>query len=229
MAPRSMANLPSRITLTHGLMVVAALLTFVGVSSVLRDRAETVDVLVAATSIQSGATVLPTQLDVVTVRAADPLVEHFVRPADFVGGQAGRTIGAGEPVLSGDVVPIESGLGVRTFSLPIDERVVDGLGLLAGDRVDVVGFDTDGWIGVVAADLKVTRLPGSGSPGNFGGSLGPMFLTVEVTTQQVLRLVEALRVDDVEIVRSTGAPTLSPDLSSENSLENRVTNSEGGA
>ena len=97
-------------------------------------------------------------------------------------------------------------MAVNVFD--IDDRVIDGLDLRVGDRVDVVGFDSEGVVGLVAVDLEVARLSSVSSVGGLGASLGPAFVTVQVTGEEVLRLVVALRVDDVEIVRSTGAPEL---------------------
>ncbi|MFT7597826.1 MAG: Flp pilus assembly protein CpaB [Acidimicrobiales bacterium] len=197
----------TRFSFAHGLMVVAALTTFAAVSSVLRDRSATVEVLVADADLSRGAAVELHHLRSVTLPASDPLVVHFLAPGDFASAQIRRPIGAGEPILRSDLAPLDTGLGQRTFSLPVADRVLAGLALATGDRVDVIGIGESGRPVFVVTDVGVARLPAAVATG-FGGSLGAAFLTIEVDEQQALALVAALRVADVEIVRSTGAPAV---------------------
>lgn len=198
---------PSGLTLTHGLMVVSALLTFVAVSSVLGDRSATVEVLVVRSAVEDGAPVRADNLEVVNLAVGHPLLDQLTPTSGFDEGLAQRPIAAGEPLLRSDVLVIGPGAGGRTFTVPVDERVIEGLALRRGDRVDVVGVNSSGHVEVVASDLEVARLPDSDA-GGFTGSLGASFVTVEVTPDEVLHLVAALRVEQVEIVRSTGAPPL---------------------
>lgn len=199
---------PSGLTLTHGLMVVSALLTFVAVSAVLEDRSATIEILVARSPIEDGAPVLADNLTGVNIGAEHPLLDQLTPTLAFSEGLARRPIAAGEPLLASDVLVMGSTAGGRTFTVPVDDRVIEGLALRPGDRVDVVGANRAGHIDVVAANLEVTRLPDIAGAGGFAGSLGSSFVTVEATPAEVIDLVEALRVDQLEIVRSTGAPPL---------------------
>ncbi len=211
--PRPVSRIaPTGLTLTHGLMVISGLLTFLAVSSVLEDRSATVDVLVARESIEDGAPVRVDDLTAVPIAVGHPLLDQLTPILAFDEGLARRPIAAGEPVLRSDVLAVGAEAGGRTFTVPVDDRVIDGLALRPGDRVDVVGVNGNGQVDVVASDLEVTRLPDTGTAGGLTGSLGGSFVTVEVTPAQVINLIAALRVEQVEIVRSTGAPSLAPPL-----------------
>lgn len=186
-------------------MVFAALVTFVAVSAALRDRRATVDVLVASNDLSRGQVVAPTDFDVVALPTSGTLLDTWMTPLDDASGQLIRPLAEGEPLLGSDLVPIEDGSASRTFTIPVDDRVLDGLGLIAGDRVDVVGTAPNGLPSFVVGAVRVVRLPDGSTGSPLSGRLGPGFVTVEVNEQQVLALVAALRVDAVDIVRSTGA------------------------
>ena len=208
-SPQVLARLaPSGLTLAHGLMVISALLTFVAVSSVLEDRSATVEVLVVRSTIQDGAPVRADNLTAITIAAGHPLVDQLTPALAFDEGLARRPLQPGEPLLRSDVLVVEGRGGARTFTVPVDDRVIEGLALRPGDRIDIVGVGASGGIDVVASDLEVARLPDGSATGGFAGSVGSSFVTVEVTPAEVINLVAALRVDEVEIVRSTGAPPL---------------------
>lgn len=196
---------PPRLTLAHGLMVLAALVTFVAVSAALRDRRATVEVLVAADDLDSGRVVDASDFTVLSVPASAASLDAWVGPLDEPSGQLARPLSPGEPLLRSDLVAVEDGLASRTFSIPVEDRVIDGLGLIVGDRVDVVGLTVDGLPSFVVGGVRVVRLPAASTGSSLSGRLGPGFVTVEVDERQVLALVTALRVEAVDVVRSTGA------------------------
>ena len=198
-----------RPTLAHGVMVLAGLATFVLVTVALRDRSATVEVLVAAETIEAGTTLSGAALRPVTIDAGSGLVDALL-PADRVDPSLTvvRPLVAGEPVLRADLVPGASGRGLRTVALPVEHLVLDGLGLRVGDRVDVVAVDPAGVPRFVAVDVSVGRLPGSGPVGLGRSADSSSWLTVEVSDQQALDLAAASAVGDLVVVRSTGAAPL---------------------
>ena len=196
-------------------MVVAGLGTFVATAAVLEDRSATVEVLVASVDVERGELIDPSSFDVVFVPSNHPLIDQFAEPGPRAEAQAARTIAAGEPLLATDLVAVSAARSPRTFVVPIGDRVVDGLGLVVGDRVDVlappprstvVGGDGGATMTgeFVAKGLRVARLP-TESAGGFVAASSPGFVTVEVTEDELARLVGALAVGEVAVARSTGA------------------------
>lgn len=203
-----------RFSLAHGCMVVAALVTFVAVTSVLRERNEMRSVAIARTELAAGSTIdgqaITAGFDVVSVRADSPLLDGVANPAAIPTGQLSRPIGAGEALRSTDVVPVESGSAVRTMTIAVDDVTLTGLGLQVGDAVDVIGATGDGTLDFVVAGVRIARLPGGTTAGGAFAVRADAFVTVEVSDAEALRIVGALRAGDVEIVRSTGAASLNP-------------------
>jgi Flp pilus assembly protein CpaB len=196
-----------RPTLAHGVMVLAGLVTFVLVAAALRDRAATVDVLVAATPIEAGTPLEQAPLSSVAVAAGSGLLAELVPAED---GRAelivARTVAAGEPLLRADLVPDVGATGLRTVALPVERLVIDGLGLRPGDRVDVIAVDPDGSSGFVAVDVGVARLPGEGGLGlGRTAETATTWLTIGVSDQQALDVAAASGRGRVVVVRSTGA------------------------
>ncbi len=204
-----------RFSLAHACMVVAALVTFVAVTSILRERNEMRTVAIARTELAAGSTIdgqsMDAGFDVVSVRADSPLLDGVANPTAIPSGQLSRPIAAGEPLRSTDVVPVESGSAIRTITVAVDEVTLTGLGLQVGDAVDVIGAADDGTLGFVVAGVRVARLPGGTAAGGAFAVREDAFVTVEVSDAEALRIVGALRAGDVEIVRSTGAAALSPE------------------
>lgn len=195
----------TRLTLAHGLMVVAGLVTFVLVASVLQKREATVEVLVATSDIAAGATVTEADFDVVDISAADPLLPVLLSQLP-AGSVVTSALAAGEPLLRSDVVVAGGVASGRTFTLEVDRLVVDGLGLAIGDRVDVIGVDAGGRVGFVVVDVAVSRLPGDAQGSAFAAAASrSAWVTVTVDEAQALALSGARRLGAIELVRSTGA------------------------
>ncbi len=125
---------------------------------------------------------------------------------------AGRVrigLAAGEPLLARDLLPLGVAAVGRTFAIPIETTVIDGLGLQAGDRVDVIGADGDGAMHYVVADAEVVRLPATaGSTAFAAASSRSAWVTVAVDDREALLLSQALGQGSVELVRSTGSAAI---------------------
>lgn len=190
-------------------MVLAALLTFLAVSSALRDRRETIEVLVAANDLERGRVVATSDFVVLAVPRSTASFQSWMTPVDQPVGQLIRGLSGGEPLLRSDLVAVEDGLSSRTLTVPVEDRVLHGLGLVVGDRVDLVGVSRDGGPSFVVGGVRVARLPTASTGSTLSGRLGSAFVTVEVDEREVLALVAALRIDGVDVVRSTGATPVS--------------------
>ncbi len=197
-------------TMAHGLMVLAGLITFLTVSSVLRDRQETVEVIVASHELVAGSGLEVSSFETIQIHADSQLVGQLATTTDLnEPGQLARDLGSGEPLLVSDIRPLETGNALRTIAIPVWRSTIAGLGLRIGDRVDLIGLDSAGSLRFIATDTAVSRLPGSSSTGAFGSEAGrESWITVQVTDQGALDIALALRSGDIEVVRSTGAATL---------------------
>jgi hypothetical protein len=195
-----------RPTLAHGVMVLAGLATFALVSATLRDRSATVPVAVAAGSIEAGTPLGAAPLATVEVGAGSELLGTLVRAdhdrSDLV---ISRALQPGEPLLAGDLLAGTDAGGLRTVTLPVERLVIDGLGLRAGDRVDVIAVQGDGTSRFVAVDVGVARLPGDAALTLGRADTATTWLTIAVTDRQALAVAGAAGRGQVVVVRSTGA------------------------
>lgn len=198
-----------RISLSHGLMVVAALVTFVAVSSVLRERGSLVEIAVADRTMLVGSTVTPADVRVVAVEADSPLLDRFVPMAEFRSSRLSRSLAPGDPLLSGDLDVRDVGDVARSVAIELDPVVVAALDLRVGDEVDIIGSDAGGRIGFVRDGLLVLRV---GSPQSTSGAFDRQsrasFIVVQVTPAQAVDLATAQRSGSIDIVRSTGTDAL---------------------
>jgi len=127
-------------------------------------------------------------------------------------GRVRHGVVAGEPLLARDLVAVDESRVGRTFTIPIDTMVVDGLGLIRGDRVDVIGSSPGGDVGYVVIDVEVVRLPGASTSGAFAAAGSrTTWVTVSIDDAQALALSAAIDRGAVQLVRSTGAVAISID------------------
>jgi len=192
-------------------MMVAGLVTFVLVASVLQDRSETEQVWVVGTDIAAGAEIGPSDLVAVEISSDAPLLAPLLRVADGVpAGRVRSGVVAGEPLLASDLVAVDTSSVGRSFTIPIETMVVDGLGLIRGDRVDVIGSVPGGEMGYVVVDVEVVRLPGASTSGAFAAAGSrTTWVTVSIDDAQALALSATIDRGDVQLVRSTGAEAIS--------------------
>jgi Flp pilus assembly protein CpaB len=196
-----------RPTMAHAVMVLAGLVTFVLVATVLRERSATVEVVVAAEDLPAGTPLTRASLALVAVDAGSALLGSLARPADLVDGVVlWRPVASGEPLLRSHLGSGASTSGRRTLALPVERLVVDGLDLRPGDLVDVVAVASDGSARYAVSQVEVARLPGSG-PTGLGRPVetATTWLTVAVSRDEALALASAMGSGRVVVVRSTGA------------------------
>lgn len=192
-------------------MMIAGLGTFVLVASVLQDRSETEQVWVVDADVAAGATLEAADLVAIEVASDAPLLAPLLRVVDGVpSGRVRNGLVAGEPLLASDLVRVDESTVGRSFTIPIDTMVVDGLGLIRGDRVDVIGSFVGGDMGYVVVDAEVIRLPGASNSGAFAAAGSrTTWVTVSIDDKQALALSGAIDRGDLQLVRSTGAQTIS--------------------
>lgn len=197
----------SRLAFGHVLMIVAGLMTFVLVASVLRSRDATVKVAVAARDVPAGSTVTPDAIRYVAVPANSPLAAHLVRAGSVVTGSvAARHVASGEPLTIDDIRPATATSQLRTMSIPIGPEHAAGGTLAVGDRVDVVSVDgTRADYVLQNAEVVGVAKQSQSSGLGIGGGTNQYFVSVALDDAAALRVAVALRAGKIEIVRSTGA------------------------
>ena len=196
--------------LPHVFMVLAGLATFVLVSSVLSDRSATAEVWMVAIDVPAGSSLEARDLTAVQVSANDPLLPMLLASNTGIPfGTVRHELLVGEPLLASDLVAAEESDVGRTFTIPVESIVLDGLGLDRGDRLDVIGVGAAGAMEYVVVDVEVVRLPGHASSTAFAAaSSRNAWVTVRIDDRQALLLSAALDRGDVELVRSTGAMSI---------------------
>lgn len=211
---------PTSFTLAHGLMVLAGLATFVTVGSVLAERDAMTTVLVTARPARAGTPVVEIATQPHSVPADTPFLSELATIEDLGPGRAlARELGAGDPIFVWDLVPTGSGNLTRTATVEVDSFVIGGLGLVVGDRIDVIGVDASatGTPGArarsfVVADVRISRLPETGGVDALRFGAVAAFVTVEVSDVQALALAQARAAGPLDIVRATGAVALTPEV-----------------
>lgn len=197
--------------MAHGLMVLAGVITFLTVNSVLRDRQETVEVVVAGHELLAGVGLSADAFQVVSIPADSDLVGQLATTNDIAHDvRLGRDLASGEPLLLTDIRTGDVESGVRTLAIPVWRSTIEGLGLQTGDHVDLIGADADGQLSYVVVGSVISRLPsGSSTGGAFGGDTArDSWITVEISDRDALDLALAMRAGSIEVVRSTGAPRM---------------------
>ena len=135
----------------------------------------------------------------------------MLRPGQLPEGQAlGRSVRSGEPLLRSDLVAEGAPSLTRTATVPVEPVLITGLGLVVGDRVDVIASSDDA-ARFVLVDVRVSRLPQSAGPDGLLSGPSSSFVTLELDDAQALRLIEAQGQGAIELIRSTGAPSIEPE------------------
>ncbi len=206
--PRPKRNPLTRITASHLLMVLAAVLAFVTNVMVLRSQEETRPVVVAASAIEAGRTLSATDFKVAEVDLEDDLFANLTpweQASGLTGLVAARAIGAGQMVVAADVRSPAAPNGLRAISIPIDPEHAVGGALIAGDRIDLISV-TEEASTYVLADVEVLAVPAE-ARGSLTGT-GGYYLVVAVNADQALAVADAIRGGQVEIVRATGSTVI---------------------
>ena len=198
--------------ITPGLLVglLAALLAFVLVAGVLRDRRSMIDAVVPMRVIAAGEQVSADDVELVEVPESASFATGLVTHAEVLTGGlvAGRVLVPGEPVTRSAVGESSGRVPSRVMALPLRSWGDTGGELSVGDTVDVVDTRAEPALFVVQAALVVDRSSDPSADGGLGGRVGSeeVWVAVEVTAEEALRLSEVVAADEFVLVRSTGVP-----------------------
>lgn len=194
----------TRLSASHLLMVVAAVLAFITNLMVLRSQDETRAVVVAASDLVSGRAVDVNDFRAVEVDVDDDLFSRLVpwqQMETLKGMVAARAIPAGDLIGPNDLRPESAGFGLRAMSIPIDAEHAVGGDLVVGDRIDLI-LVRDQVPEYVLVDAEVLSV----SSNDRGAlSVGGFYLVVGVDPERALAVAAAVQDGRIEVVRSTGA------------------------
>ena len=204
-----------RVTASMVVGVVLALLAFVLVAAVLRDRREMTTGLVPRERIPAGAVIAPEMVDKVAFPTSVPFAATLLSAEALDDGLvAGRTLEPGEPVTRSAVGDGAARVVGRVMSIPIASWGDVGGELVVGDQIDVI--DTrEAPAYVVQGAAVVDRASGDGSSGGLSAGTR-LWVSIEVTGEEALTVAGVIEAGDFVIVRSTGAnptPTTIPESS----------------
>lgn len=191
--------------LTPGLVVgsLAALVAFVVVAGVLRDRREMTTVVVNTQTIPAGGVVDARVVRVIELPVSAGLDEVLLSEADLASGQliADRLLPAGEPIPLSAVSSGRERPPARVVSLPLESWGAVGGVVEVGDQVDIIDTRSDEASTVVRSAIVVARAAESD-----GGLVGgrDVWLAVEVSESEALRVAEVVQADRFVVVQSTG-------------------------
>ena len=190
--------------LTPGLIVgvIAALLAFVVIAGLLRERSEMTTVVVPARSLTAGEPI--TFADVIAVEIPTEVVfsDELVSKADVDAGAiyAGRLLRAGEPIPRSSTSDSPQGIDRRTMALPLPDWGAAGGQLEVGDEIDVIDTGGDQPRYIVQRAAIVAR-----STNDAGGGLAAqrsVWVSIEVTEAQALDVAGVVDEGSFIIVRS---------------------------
>lgn len=200
----------SRLSLGHVIMIMAGLIAFLLVFSLLKSRDETFQIATAAVDLPAGTSVDEDTLLFAEVGITDrSLLGSFLSPEQGAlaveeGWVVTRTIPAGDPVRLNDFRSEPDPSQLRAMSIPIERsHAVAGV-LQAGDLVDIIVVRS-GTARYVATGTEVLDVGGGESQ-----LAGGFTVTVAVDGATSLRLASAVRDGGIEIVRATGAIEVDP-------------------
>lgn len=196
-----------RVSRAAALTWLAGTLAFVLSASVLRDRAERVEVLVAARDIPAGTELTTGMVRSIELDADSPLATTFVLSGRLRAGMVVRgVVVKGSPIRTADLVEAADGDRLRSMSIQVDRAQAVGGDLAVGDRIDVIHV-VDGTPTYVVAGVQVIDVASSqNSRGLTGsGAAGGFFVVVRVDARQALALAGAMDNGGVQVIRSTGA------------------------
>ena len=194
----------SRLSTGHVIMIVAGLLAALLNFTLLQQRDEVFQVVVASRALLPGQTVALADFTYADIRASQALLDTLVL-SDSVGtldGQvAVRSIAAGNAVSVEDFSPAAAPLEQRAMSVPVDsDKAVNG-SLTINDVVDIILVD-DGRASYVALGIEVLAVP---APPEGFASTASYAVTISVDDETALRVASAIDIGELHLVRSTGS------------------------
>lgn len=197
-------SLSERITASMLISLALALLTFVVIAAVLRDRREMTTALVPAERIAPGVEVTEAMVDVVEYPASVSFADDLLDAEDLTAGLvAGRTLPPGEPLTRSAVGSADAVRLGRVMSIPIQSWGDVGGELQVGDEIDVIDTREEPRY-VVQTAAVIERASGDGGGGLTGGT-DRLWISIEVTGDEALAVAAVVQADEFIVVRSTGA------------------------
>ena len=138
-------GLADRITVSTVIGLVAALLVFVLMALLLRDRREMVTVAVASERIPAGTTITEAMVEAVEVPASVSFVDGLVRFDDLgESSVAARTVQPGEALPRSALGSRDGSSGARVMAIPVESWQAAGGEVDVGDQVDVIDTGESG-------------------------------------------------------------------------------------
>lgn len=195
----------TRVTASHLLMILAAILAFATNLMVLRGQETTRPAVVAGARIEAGRVIEAADLTVAEVDVDDSLFATLLaggQSSALVGMVATRTIEAGHLLSVDDLRPAAAPSAQRAISIPIEIEHAVGGALVTGDRVDLISVSESG-SEYILTGAEVLEVP-TNARGSLTGATG-FFVVVAVDDQEALAVAEAIRSGEIEIARSTGS------------------------
>lgn len=195
----------TRVTASHLLMILAAILAFATNLMVLRGQETTRPAVVAGARIEAGRVIKAADLTVAEVDVDDSLFATLLaggQSSALVGMVATRTIEAGHLLSVDDLRPAAAPSAQRAISIPIEIEHAVGGALVTGDRVDLISVSESG-SEYILTGAEVLEVP-TNARGSLTGATG-FFVVVAVDDQEALAVAEAIRSGEIEIARSTGS------------------------
>ena len=195
-----------RLSGSHVVIGVVALLAFALNYLALQDRDATVMVAVAARPLAAGSLLVPDDVRLVPVASDFAGVGSMLTEAELAGREGwvlDRPVAADGVIDEGMLVEPSAPSGLRAMSIPVDVEHAVGGGLGPGDRIDIIST-ADGESTFVVTDVGVLSVADQ-STAVLGG-IGAFHIVVAVDAEQALSLARALADDEFEVIRSTGAP-----------------------
>ncbi|MGH8947053.1 MAG: RcpC/CpaB family pilus assembly protein [Acidimicrobiia bacterium] len=194
-----------RLSGSHIVIGVLALLAFALNYLALQDRDATVLVAVADQPLAAGSLLVLDDLRLVPVASDFAGVDSMLTEAELVsrdGWVLDRPVAADGVIEEGMLVEPGAPSGLRAMSIPVDIEHAVGGGLGPGDRIDIISTADDESIFVVT-DVAVLSVADR-SAAVLGG-IGAFHIVVAVDAEQALSLAGAIADGEFEVVRSTGA------------------------
>lgn len=137
---------------------LAGTLAFLLSASILRDRTERIDVLVAAEDIPAGTELTFDLVESVSIPVDSPFADAALRAGALEEGTIIRdVITAGAPILTSHLAGATSADQLRAMSIEVPREQAVGGDLAVGDRIDVIDV-VKGEARYVATDVQVTDL-----------------------------------------------------------------------
>jgi Flp pilus assembly protein CpaB len=202
-APRR--SLITRLSIGHVVMILAGLVAILLNLAFLRTGADTVNVAVAARTMEAGTVLSQTLLDSVEVAEVGKLAQGLLTDDAFTGlygSVLARDIQAGEPIRRSDLRPAGSSLALREYSIEVEAASAAGGSIQDTDIVDIIAV-IDNQAFYVAAGLEVVRV--SGDNAEHGGA--DLIIVLSVDDRTALEIESARSSGPISVVRATGAPS----------------------